>query len=152
MWHSNRGFSLIELMVALVVLGVLAALAAPAFNGLFDRSRADSESGALVGALNLARLEAINRSQNATVAPVDDDDWTSGFTVTLADNTVLRISPAISGATLEEAAAAASIVFNSLGGLQSPNSSVEFTYTRNDTIRTVAVCVVGRVQMGAACQ
>ena len=52
----------------------------------------------------------------------------------------------------EEAADAESIVFNSLGGLQSPNASVEFTYTRNDTIRTVAVCVVGRVQTGAACQ
>jgi type IV fimbrial biogenesis protein FimU len=154
MQRSIRGFTMVELMVALAVFAILAALAMPAFDGAFERSRADTEIESVVRVFNLARLEAINRGQNVRVQPSDDGEWASALTVMLdADETVLRNVPALAaGAALEEEGDAGSIVFNGLGALQSPNAAVAFTYTRGDATRVVAVCVVGRVQTGEACQ
>ncbi len=155
MQRSIRGFTMVELMVTLAVFAILAALAMPAFDGAFERSRADTEIESVVRVFNLARLEAINRGQNVRVQPIaEDGEWASALTVMLdADETVLRNVPALAaGATLEEEGDEDSIVFNGLGALQSPNAAVAFTYTRGDATRVVAVCVVGRVQTGEACQ
>lgn len=154
MQRSIRGFTMVELMVTLAVFAILAALAMPAFNGAFERSRADTEIESVVRVLNLARLEAINRGQSVRVEPSDDGEWASALTVMLdEDETVLRNVPALAaGATLEEESDEGSVVFNGLGALQSPDAAVSFTYTRGDATRVVAVCVVGRVQTGEACQ
>ena len=162
MQRSIRGFTMVELLVALALVAILASLAMPAFDSAFERSRADTEIEAVASVLNLARLEAINRSESVGVLPVSDGEWASSLNVVLDENnndvldageTVLRSVPAMTaGATLVEADSAGSIIFNDLGALQSPNTAIEFTYTRGSTTKVVAVCVVGRVQIGAACQ
>lgn len=48
---SDRGFTLIELMVALVIVGVIGAIAAPNFIGLLNRIRVDSALEKLLGAV-----------------------------------------------------------------------------------------------------
>jgi type IV pilus assembly protein PilE len=50
--RRSRGFTAIELLIAIVIVGVLAAIAYPSFRGAIDRSRrADA-----IGALLLAQL------------------------------------------------------------------------------------------------
>lgn len=154
MRHSVRGFTLIELMVGLVLIAILVSLAGPAFNDAFERSRADSEVGEMVSALNLARLEAINRGANVSVDAVDTSvGWTAGLVVKLADDSILRNFPAMAtGGELSEANGAESIVFNGFGGLEAPADDVTFTYTRGSVpARTVSICLTGRIQTGAEC-
>lgn len=58
---SAKGFTLIEMMMALAVIGVLAAITIPSFNEFRLNSRMTSAANDLLGALNVARSEAIKR-------------------------------------------------------------------------------------------
>lgn len=63
--NAQRGFSLIELMVGIVILGVLMAMAVPRFSDWLRNARVRTSAEAIQNGLQLARAEAVRR--NATV-------------------------------------------------------------------------------------
>lgn len=56
-----RGFTLLEVMVVVAIMGVLAALAAPSFNPLIERWRVRQAVESMTSTLYYARSEAIKR-------------------------------------------------------------------------------------------
>jgi type IV fimbrial biogenesis protein FimT len=85
---GSRGFTLIELMVAVAMVAILSAVAAPSFSEMMIRSAIRSASSDLGSALNLARAEAIRIGARVSVcprtAPADmacGSDWGQGWLV-----------------------------------------------------------------------
>ncbi len=62
-----KGFTLIELMVALAVLAILTLVAAPSFLNALSRQRIQSLAGSLHGALAYARTEAVLRQYGVSI-------------------------------------------------------------------------------------
>jgi type IV fimbrial biogenesis protein FimT len=81
---GQSGFTLMELMVSITVLGVLTALAVPSFTTMTNRNRLAAESNELLSGIQFARTEAIRTSASVTfcgTASADtdtDDDCESG--------------------------------------------------------------------------
>ncbi len=74
----NRGVTLLELLVAVAVLGIAASLAAPSFSDTIRNQRLSSRSFALQEDLAFARAEAVKLQANvALAAPTGDltDGW-----------------------------------------------------------------------------
>lgn len=67
---SRRGFSLLELIVVLVVLGLLAALAVPTFNRVIERSAVSAAEETILSHIRAA--EALSQLDGRSVL-VDDD-------------------------------------------------------------------------------
>ncbi len=91
---AQTGFSLMELMTALTVLGILLALAGPGLGNIVDESRLSGSARDLVVDFALARNEAAMRGQRVTVCTSADgatcatDSWNDGRLVFIDNDTV----------------------------------------------------------------
>lgn len=67
--NSKRvsGFTLVELMIALVVLAILSALAFPSFRSFVMDVHITTQANSMVGSLAFARSEAVKRAANVSV-------------------------------------------------------------------------------------
>jgi type IV fimbrial biogenesis protein FimT len=82
-----KGFTLIEVVVTVLVVGVLASIAGPAYNSMIVGTRLSGELNALIGALNVARSEAQKRGTTVSVCPgtalACTTNWSAGWIVLL---------------------------------------------------------------------
>lgn len=78
-YRFARGFSLFELLICLSVLGIVTALAAPAFGELLQRNRQQIAIEHLRETVNFARIAAITRKSTVSIchAPVDTCEATN---------------------------------------------------------------------------
>lgn len=64
---SSAGFSIIELMIVITIVGILAALAVPSFDDMIKNNRRTVIANELTAALMFARGESAKRGQPVTV-------------------------------------------------------------------------------------
>lgn len=72
---SNKGYTLIELMVVLIVIGILAAVAAPSFALQIKKNRITSHANQLQSTFKYARSEAAKREKQIDLIAADGK-WT----------------------------------------------------------------------------
>lgn len=67
--RPTSGFTLIEIMIALVVLATTLSVSLPLFQSMLHRNRLRAETGRFLDAINLARSEAVMRNQPVSICP-----------------------------------------------------------------------------------
>lgn len=91
---KQRGFTLIELLVTMVMIGILAALAAPSFNSAILSNKLTTISNTFMSSALFARSEAIKRNVPVTMCRSADGlscatsgTWQQGWIVMCNFNT-----------------------------------------------------------------
>jgi prepilin-type N-terminal cleavage/methylation domain-containing protein len=79
--NRDRGFTVIELMITLVVLAVLATIAVPSFEVFLEKSSLSSAASEMHAAISRSRQEAISRGTFVSIIAKDGSSWASGYRI-----------------------------------------------------------------------
>jgi type IV fimbrial biogenesis protein FimT len=117
----NRGFTLIEMMIAITVAGILLMIAVPSFRNASLSSQLRSAANDFIASTNFARSEAIKRGAAVTMCVSTDGSscaaggWEQGWIV-LSGTTVLQHeSAAPSGFKMSATGSIATLSFQPIG-------------------------------------
>lgn len=83
---AQRGFTLLETLVVVFILGVVLAIAIPNYTSTVNSGRLTGTANDLLAAVKLARSEAIRRNQRVVMCPTADGaacggTWSQGWLV-----------------------------------------------------------------------
>ncbi len=96
--HKQNGFSLIELMTAIAVLGVVLAIAFPSFRVFTANTQIRSTAESIRNGLQMARGAAIKHNAVVRFSLANDTSWTiSCVTVTANCPAVIQTKPSKEG-------------------------------------------------------
>src|SRR5512139_602683 len=116
---AMRGFTLIELLVTLAVAAILLTVAVANYQIFVANSAMASQANQVVGALSLARSEAVKRGAQVSVCASSDGatcigNWTQGWIVRDASG-VIRVQSALTGGSTLSAGAVTTITYTPNG-------------------------------------
>ncbi len=82
--QKNAGFTLLETMIVVAIVGILAAIAVPSYQDMLEQNRLKQVAEGLKSEMQFARTEAIKRSQNVIVSRTTGSAgaWCYGLSVT----------------------------------------------------------------------
>lgn len=148
--HSQRGFTLVELMVTLAVAAILMAMAVPSFTEMTKNNRLTTQTNQLVTALNLARSEAITRRVTMNVAATDatdaDNEWGKGWSVAVNGGATLRIFQSLEGgSTLDSNSDIATFQYQPSGRASATDTLTLCDNRSGESGRQITLLTTGRI-------
>lgn len=137
---NTRGFTLVELVIAVSVLALLVSLSAPLYTSMTANNRARSAAYSLVSALTFARSEAIKRNVTVSVAPLGTG-WQEGWEVEASGDILARTE---SEAALVLTGPLAGVSYLPNGRLSTPGIVLFTVSATTGTTRCVVIDLGGR--------
>lgn len=157
--YRQDGFTLIELLVTILVLAIIAAAGAPAWQGLIESHRVNGDIRSLKQALSYARSEAVTTGGDVSVCSMalDEDgnmgcgsktDWKNGWIVfsgkDFAAAAVLRVGDVMKADAVT--AARAKSVFSQRGEASGTNQT--WNFCAGSTEKALTLSPSGRFRSG----
>ena len=167
---NNRGFTLMELMIALVIIAIVMSISVPMFSRLSTDGQLSKRANTLLSSIRVARSEAVTAFQQGTVMcpsndgstclTADADSWSEGWIIFVdADNdgaldTAERIVRVVGLNNSERysitKAEAGNLVFSS-GGMMADEQETSFTLCNEQdasTAKAIFINASGQTRVG----
>lgn len=84
--HRFRGFSLVELLVALAIAAIISGMAAPSFAAYLEKQRVETTASRFHAHMSLARNTAITRGLVTVMQSNVEKNWSRGWHIFVDSN------------------------------------------------------------------
>lgn len=138
--RSTRGFTIIELMIVVAIMGILLAVGVPSFRSMVITMRIKNASFDVYSSLLAARSEAMTRNTTVTITPTAGTNWAAGWATT-AGGVAVKTQNAFPGITIT---GPATLAYNSSGRTTATSISLNATSAFPQDGRCVTVDLSGR--------
>ena len=163
------GFTLVELIVVIGMIGILMAFGIPAMGTFVKNDRLSTQINALVGHLAYARSESVMRRQRVGLCVSDNmtecsgDDWAAGWilfvdadgdSVHSTDEEILRVKQALAGNNTLTSTLVGGFFYDNRGFSASGTGTFSLCDDRGAAnMKSISISNTGRVRQGggAAC-
>jgi len=165
--NKSYGLTLIELLIAMAIIGIIVAIGLPHFNNIIKNNTLITNTNVFVALINYARSEAVTRESNIVICATTDstaavpncnsNNWEAGWVVfsdvgntpnNFDNNDVMlkRAASAATGITIRTTFATVGRLTFAKTGLASSAGVISFCDDRPIiNSRAIAVSRVGRV-------
>ncbi len=149
--RRERGFTIIELMVTIIVLAILLSMAIPSFQSMIERRRLIAVAESVYSDLQFARSEAVKRSENmrVTIDPANGSDWCLEVVEDESEASIVRTcgDPELN---IEMVNDLFSVTFGGVRGVPLDNvipPAIEFASPSSLQLRVLIAPYIGRIRM-----
>lgn len=146
---GSAGFSLVELLIAIVIVAILAAVAVPSYREFVAGQRIKTASFDIMAVLTLARSEAIKRNLDILVTPATGG-WANGWTVAASGAAALNQQNALPGITITCAGGCPDpVTYTANGRLAAAVNPFQISSGASAQIRCISIDLSGRANARA---
>jgi type IV fimbrial biogenesis protein FimT len=154
------GFTLMELMAAVTIAGILLTLAVPSYQNVRRNNQLIADANGYVSTLQFARTEAVRRGKNIHISAINSTDnaseYGTGLTVwfdsnsngNLDANEELRVLPkAAPGIAVDSNSNHSALSFSARGDVDGPDEWLICDDRSGETGRRVAILASGMLEI-----
>lgn len=137
-----RGFSLLEVLITVVLIGILIGLSLPSLAGLLNGYRVDAAAGVVWSDIQSAKMSAIKANQSVSVVLTSAVTYSYSYSDALSNTHTFSqdLSRDYPGVTLSFNGPI-TLTFNSLGMKQPPTPGTSTTVTVSNSSKTLSFSV-----------
>ena len=160
---KNRGFTLVELLVTLVVVSILLSVGVPSFSSMITNNAVNADRDTLFNSLIYARTEAIKRGETISICKSSNlttcdasVEWGDGWIVfedtngngALSGETILRVQEALKRNISVSFDGGNFVTFDGLGKASATSGTFSFSHSSGnaDYDRAVTLSATGRAR------
>lgn len=151
--QATAGFTLIEVLVVMILMGTIAAIAAPGWLGFLNRQRMNAARTDLMGVLRAAQEEAQSRQQSKQVefstsklSVTVRNNFTSTGVVATTGGIVTKLGNSEANAKFNLVTSSASLVFDQNGRVPASVFPFAIKITQDDS--SAQSCVIVTTLLG----
>jgi type IV fimbrial biogenesis protein FimT len=141
---KSQGFTLIELMIGITIVGVVVAMALPSYNNTVKNTCMTTNTNTLISSIQMARSEATKLRQDISIVS-KSGNWGTGWTVQDESAVILNdVDLTCGSTTIEEQGSDATLVYESTGFIDEPAVFDVCDDRTGETGRQITINLVGR--------